>query len=398
MKEKNIAAKREKRMSSIFLLLAAALLFGLAGSFAGIIFARPYFVNNIYNAPIAGESSASQDSLRQANSIIENAKKIIIGQENKINETINSSQNSLIGVFLKNEAAATSSAAQIKDNKFNIANYYKLDEEVGEGLVVTSDGWILATDFSNGANENLIAKNYIAITKNKNIYSIDKIARSGIDSYLFIHLADANELPVKVFVSKTDLTNSQSLVALNWRSESYLTSIVDKKEKSQEVRDSDRATENIVLSNNLGNYFDNAFIFSLNNEVVGFFDKKSGLIPLDSFQPLIRGLLEKTETKLPSLGVTYVNLEDFAIKNPGYEKGALIYASGKTPAIKEGGAASTAQLLPGDIIVSIDNFEISGQKDLADIIQKYSAGDTINMIYRRGGQEKSVKIKLGELK
>lgn len=393
-----MTAKKEKKGNNFFLLMAAAIFLSLIGSFVGIIIARPYFVNNIYNASIAGESTASQESLRQANSIIENAKKIIISQENKVNETISSSQNSLVGIFLKKEGAATSSAAQIKEKKFNITDYYKLDEEVGEGLVVTSDGWILTTDFSNGADESLIAQNYVAITKSKNIYSIDKIIKSGIDSYLFVHLINASELPVKVFVSKTELTNSQSLVALNWRSESYLTSIVDKREKSQEVRSSDGTTENIVLSNNLGNYFDNAFIFSLNNEVVGFFDKKSGLIPLDSFQPLIRGLLEKTESKLPSLGITYVNLEDFAIKNPGYEKGALIYANGKLPAIKEGSAASLAQLLPGDIIVSIDNFEISGQKDLADIIQKYSADDIINVIYRRAGQEKSVKIKLGELK
>lgn len=398
MKEKNMIVKKENGKISFIILMAGAIIFSLLGSAAGIFIARPYFVNNIYNSPLAGETDSSQSNLRQANSIIENAKKIIISQENKVNETISSSQNSLIGIFLKKEAAATSSPAQIKNEKFNIADYYKLDEEIGEGLVVTSDGWILTTNFGNAAAESLIPKNYIAITKSKNIYLIDKIIKTGIDSYLFVHLVNANELPVKIFVSKTDLTNSQSLVALNWRSESYLTSIVDKREKSQVVRSSDRATENIVLSNNLGDYFNNAFVFSLNNEVVGFFDKKSGLIPLDNFQPLIKGLLKKTDNKLPSLGVTYVNLEDFAIKNPGYEKGALIYPDGKLPAVKDGSAAKMAQLQAGDIILSIDNIEISGQKDLADIIQKYSAGDMINIIYRRNGQESSVKIKLGELK
>lgn len=398
MKDKNMISEKEKRGSSIFLLVVIAIFFGLAGSLAGIIIAKPYLTDNLYSLPIAKEIGTSEDSLRQANLIIENAKKIIVGQENKVNETISSSQNNLVGVFKKKEGVATSSTAQIKEKKFDIADYYKLDNEVGEGLVVTSDGWILTTDFSKNVAEALIVKNYIVITKSKDVYAIDKIIRSGIDSYLFVHLSHAKELPVKGFVNKTDLANSQSLVALNWRGESYLTSIVDKKEKSQEIKNSDGTIENIVLSNNLGDYFDNAFIFSLSSEVVGFFNKESGLIPLDNFQPLIRGLLEKKESRFPSLGITYVNLEDFAIKNPGYEKGALIYSNSKLPAVKEGSAAKEAQLLPGDIIISVDNIEISGQKDLADIIQKYSAGDTINVIYRRDGRENSVKIKLGELK
>lgn len=397
MKDKKNISEKENKKINIFLLIMIAVIFGAGGAFAGIIIARPYFVNTVYNAPLASGADTSQNSLREANSIIENAKKIIVSQENKVNDTISSSQNSLVGIFKKKDGTATSSVAQIDNNKFDAANYYKLDEEIGEGLVVTSDGWILTTDFSKNAADALIAKNYVAITKDKKIYSIDKIVRSGIDSYLFIHLVDASELPVKSFVSKTDLTNSQSLVALNWRSESYLTSIVDKKEQVQGVRNSDGATENMVLSNNLGDYFDNAFIFSLNSEVVGFFDKKSGLMPIDNFWPLIKGLLQKTENKLPSLGITYVNLDDFAISTPGYDKGALIYPNGKLPAVKDGSAAKAAQLQAGDIIVSVDNTEISGQKDLAEVIQKYSAGDLINVIYRRNGQENSVKIKLGEL-
>jgi serine protease Do len=303
-----------------------------------------------------------------------------------------------VGVFNRKEGAATSSAAQFDQKKFDSADYYKLDDEIGEGLAVTSDGWILTTDFSKGAADSLIVKSYVVITKSKDVYEIDRVVHPGIDSYLFVHLRGAKDLPVKNFVNKTELSNSQSLVALNWRGESYLTSIVDKRERSQEVKSSDGTIEKMILANNLGDYFENAFIFSLNGGVVGFFDKNAGLIPLDNFQPLIKGLLEKKEKKLPALGVTYVNLENFAIKNPGYEKGALIYSSGKIPAVKDGSAAKAALLQAGDIITSVDNLEISSQNDLSDVIQKYSAGDFINVIYLRGGAENAVKIKLGELK
>jgi hypothetical protein len=394
---KNMNDNKNKAKIGLVWLIIIAVVLGIGGGVAGSFIAKNYLEPTAVNLPAVTVIDNSQDSLRQANLIIENAKKIIASQENKVNETISSSQNSLVGVFRKNEAAATGTAA-INNEKFNIADYYKLDSEVGEGLVVTSDGWVLTTDFSKNSSESLILKNYVIIDKSKDVYAIDQVVKSGIDSYFFVHLVNAKDLAVKSFISKRNLATSQSLVALNWRGESYLTSVVDKKEKSQDIRDSDTSVEKIVLSDNLGDYFDNAFIFSLNIEVAGFFDKKSGLIPFDYFQPLIKGLLEKKVSKRPSLGVTYVNLEDFAIKDLSYGKGALVYPLGKFPAVKEASAAKIAKLQQGDIIVSVDNEEITGQNDLADIIAKYSAGDTISLIYRRAGVENAVKIKLGELK
>jgi|WetSurMetagenome_2_1015567.scaffolds.fasta_scaffold12602_5 hypothetical protein len=382
-----------KNKINIILVIVIAAFFGLAGGFIAILAVKPYFLENI-NLPLTQEIGNSQDSLRQANAIVENAKKILLEQENKVNSTISSSQNSLVGVFKKNTTIATSST----QGEFNPADFYKLDGEIGEGLVVTSDGWVLTTDFSKNAVENLILKNYVVITRSKDIYSIDKIMPSGIDSYLFIHLSGAKNLPVKSFIAKADLTDSQSLVALNWRGGSYLTSIVNKKEISQAVRESDETVEKVVLADNLAAYFENAFVFSLNDEIVGFFNNKNGLIAPDNFQPLIKGLLQKKESKRPSLGITYVNLEDFAIKNPGMDKGALIYSNKKTLAVRQGSAGATAGLAFGDIIVSVDNIGIDSYHDLADIIQRYSAGDEINIIYLRASKENAVKVKLGEFK
>jgi len=118
-----------------------------------------------------------------------------------------------------------------------------------------------------------------------------------------------------------DLTNSQSLIALNWQGESYLTSIVNKISAAVPVKDSDSGSQDIVFANNLGDYFDNAFIFSLDSQVVGYFDKKNGPVPIYNFQPLIDGLLAGKATKHASLGVSYVNLQEYAIKNTDFNKG-----------------------------------------------------------------------------
>jgi S1-C subfamily serine protease len=397
VKEKKVPTEKNRSSLNLIWIIVLALIFGLGGGLASVIVLRPYLTQSANNSPVISQINASQDSLRQANSVIESAKKIIAGQENKINDTISASQNSLVGVFKKNEAAATSTDA-VTGKIFNLADYYNLNDAVGEGVVVTSDGWVLTSDFTKNAPENLVVKNFVVITKTKNVYNIDKISKTGINSYLFVHLSAARDLPVKSFVSKMDLTNSQSLVALNWQGESYLTSIVDKLSANQPVRDSDSSSQSIIFSNNLGDYFDEAFIFSLDSRVVGYFDKKNGPIPLYNFQPLIKGLLQGKESLRASLGISYVNLQDYAIRKTGYDNGDLIYSNTKLPAVKSGGAADLAGLQAGDIIIAVDNTNIDALHDLGDILEKYSAGDEINIIFRRAGVENAVKVKLQELK
>jgi hypothetical protein len=392
MKEKKTHQEKPAAKTSLFLIIVLALIFGLGGGIVAMIVARPYLVQNNYiPAATSTPAESSQDDLRQANSIIENAKKIIAGQENKINDTISSSQDSLVGVFKKNQLATSTPAA---GKTFNIVNYYKLSDAIGEGLIVTSDGWVLVSDFTKNGSENLPLKNFVVITKNKSIYNIDRVSQTGINSYIFVHLVGAKNLPVKSFISKMDLTNSQSLLALNWQGESYLTSIVDKTPAPLSVKDSDNGSQNIVFANNLGDYFDNAFIFSLDSKVVGYFDKKNGPVPIYNFQPLLDGLLAGKQTKRASLGVSYVNLQEYAIKDVNYNAGALIYSDGKLPAIKPDSAAAAAGLQAGDIIVSVDNVNIDAAHDLGDVLEKYSAGDEINVIYQRAGVENSINIKL----
>ncbi|HTX86695.1 MAG TPA: PDZ domain-containing protein [Candidatus Nanoarchaeia archaeon] len=393
MIQKNQPAAKSRFNPNIFGVIVIALIFGMGGGAAAVIFARPYLLPVANNSLITASTNGANDSLKQANSIIENAKKIIAGQENTINDTISSGQNSIIGVFKKNPAAATS-ASQAANKTFDIAAYYQLNDAVGEGIVVTSDGWILASDFSKNSPDSAILKNFVAITKTNDIYNIDRVVQTGIDSYLFIHLAKARDLPVKNFISKMDLTNSQSLVALDWQGESYLTSIVDKTVSDLPVKDSDNSVQNIVFANNLGDYFDNAFIFSLDGGVVGYFDKKNGPVPLYNFEPLIEGLLRGQPSKRASLGITYVNLQEFAIRDVSYSKGALIYSNTKAPAVKPGGAADLAGLQAGDIIISVDNTAVDAAHDLGNILEKYSAGDSINVIFRRDGSENAAVVKL----
>jgi len=66
------------------------------------------------------------------------------------------------------------------------------------------------------------------------------------------------------------------------------------------------------------------------------------------------------------------------------------------PAVLSGSPAEKAGLVAGDVITWINNQEITAQRDLADIIATYRAGEKITITYRRAGAEKTAEATLGK--
>lgn len=64
--------------------------------------------------------------------------------------------------------------------------------------------------------------------------------------------------------------------------------------------------------------------------------------------------------------------------------------------VMPGTAADQAGLRAGDVIVAVDDERVTLAQDLAEIIRKYKPGDEIRITYRRDGQEKTVRVTLGQ--
>ncbi|MDH7489710.1 MAG: PDZ domain-containing protein [Anaerolineae bacterium] len=58
--------------------------------------------------------------------------------------------------------------------------------------------------------------------------------------------------------------------------------------------------------------------------------------------------------------------------------------------------ADRAGLRAGDIIVAVDDERVTLARDLAEIIRKYKPGDEVRITYRREGEEKTVRVTLGQ--
>ncbi len=65
--------------------------------------------------------------------------------------------------------------------------------------------------------------------------------------------------------------------------------------------------------------------------------------------------------------------------------------------VTDGGAAETAGLKPGDVITSFNDTPITGSTDLTAQVRSLAAGSTTSLTYVRGGDARTVDVKLGSL-
>jgi S1-C subfamily serine protease len=64
-------------------------------------------------------------------------------------------------------------------------------------------------------------------------------------------------------------------------------------------------------------------------------------------------------------------------------------------AVEPEGPAGEAGVKPGDLILAVDDQEISPTRDLKDLIYDYEPGDRVQLTVLRDGKKESVRVRLG---
>jgi S1-C subfamily serine protease len=100
-----------------------------------------------------------------------------------------------------------------------------------------------------------------------------------------------------------------------------------------------------------------------------------------------------THTGRAALGVRVADVDPnlAAQDNLSVDHGALIVS------VVPNGAADQAHLQAGDVIVKIDNKQVTDTASLGDALISKSPGDTVSVQIYRGNQQMTVSVKLGEL-
>lgn len=376
------------RKHRLVFLIIAVLIFSIGGGIIGELVAKSYLIDVSYNLSALGNLDFSQGKFRDQGLVISNAKNVIVQQDVKIEETINSAGVSLVGIYKKQKLIKPS-------NIFSPDNFYKISGAAGQGFIITSDGWLVTT-----LALDKIYTDYVVITKDKKIYQIVKAVSDGPTGFNFIQVA-AKDFPVKKLAASQDIKRGNSTISVNWLGLSWVSSVLGYKEKSGLVQSSDNFSTKLILNNDAPLKFRGSMVFNLAGDALGLIDEKGEIEPMAHLAVVVNSLFKNKIITRPSLGINYINLTSFVAvdeKNNSWQKGVIIYKDLKNIAVKKSGPADKAGLKEGDIIISVDNISLDKVNDLADIIQSYAVGDKINLVIMRAGVAKEVEVILGEQK
>jgi len=121
-------------------------------------------------------------------------------------------------------------------------------------------------------------------------------------------------------------------------------------------------------------------------------------IPVDTVNWVVPDLIQYGRINRPMLGVSLV--DDQVLRRYGIE-GAMIGAVTRGSGAEEAGLRGLQEtrrgILLGDVIVKIGDEPIRSNNDLYLAMEKYHAGDTVDVTVVRDGKEQSVKVRLSTM-
>lgn len=384
----------------IFILVAV--IFGLGGGVVGQIVSRNYLMDDAFNIPMMGDINIRNSAVDGKNLVISNPSKVVVEQNEKIIETANGVKNGIVGIFKKMSTSTPS------NENFSMANYYKIDDVLGQGFVITSDGWVMSSYLPKEITEDKkkaasttkeLFDNYVIITKDKKIFNIENIVIDKDFAYSFWKV-NAKDLPVRVFASNNDIVNGQMVMAVNWNESVWISTILSKSDKKNNaIISSDDYFKKMTLASNPNQIFFGSFLFDLSGNLVAFINNDGSVGFIGNYISCINCLLDKSLIKKSSLGVNYIDLSALikSADNKYPENGALITANEKGIAVKKSSPADIVKLRSGDIIVSINGINIDKNNKLNDMIGSHKPGETIDVVYLRDDKKENASIILGEL-
>lgn len=384
------------------LILVLTAVIGLISGLAGSFLARAYLIKETFNLPMFNEVSITGDKLGSSNLIIREPKNVVVEQSVKMQETISSTKNSIVGIYKKKAIATSSESAKV----LKISDYYLSSDQLGQGFILTSDGWLITNFISpelktllgkksdnTKAINALLAKNYVIIGNDKKIYEIDNLISDKLSGFSFWHIK-ANGLPVKQFADASEISSGHQVIAVSNQGWSQPLNIIGHILNSG-IEFSDGYTDELVLDEELSDIFLGSFLVNLNGNLAAVVDSNKRILSVQSFTGVFNNILKEQKAARPSLGVYYLSLDKLA--NYTDSKGAMIQKNKSGIAVIDDSPASKAGLKEGNVIVAVNNTEIDSNNSLIKIINSYQAGDEVEIKYITNQTTKTVKVKLGTL-
>jgi S1-C subfamily serine protease len=141
-------------------------------------------------------------------------------------------------------------------------------------------------------------------------------------------------------------------------------------------------------------------------------DQSSGIgfaIPINAAKAILADLTRYGRVRRPSVGITSLEIgpdlasqmglaADYGVLIQRVIQGGAADRAGLRGGNQEAYLGNTPIMLGGDLIVAIDDQDVTNLQDIAEIMDKHQAGDTVTITFYRGRQKMTTKLTLSEIR
>lgn len=386
---------KPQRMPVLTLFLMA-LISGLIGGFVADYTATTY---NLWGQKIV-EPADNTETPENPDTRSITTEQIISQDRNQtpsqIEDNVRTTQKSIIPLFIKKDGESTDLLSQS----------YLPNEMVGQAFVLTSDGWIMTSSYN---VETLDETPLIAVTNDNTIHDVSNVIVDTQTKTAFFKI-ESNNLPVSKFDTSKFIGLNDNLIVFNSADSIALTHIhspqytpLEKKEDL--IHSSEKYYTFITLDRALSKTFLGSPVVNGQGEIIGIVDEikdtKTIVMPMTAINPIIAQIFRSETPKRPYLGINFIDLSQLIgaksddIKQvTSLSKGALIYEDSENEIIgvKKDSPAQLAGLKPNDVIIKIENEELTKNKTLPEILNDYPIGRTITLTILRDFIEQEIPV------
>ncbi len=326
--------------------------------------------------------------------------------------TINNYEKATIHVVQQTRPSVVmiTTSTLVADFDFFTGPEVKKVQGLGSGVVYRADGYILTNDHVLVNNSRMASRIMVVLANGKSYRA--KIV--GVDSQtdLAVLKINAANLDVPEWGDSNQLQVGQMAIAIGNPLAENLNNTVTVGVISAIGRNvmlsGDRHLRNMIQTdasinpgNSGGPLLDsNGKIIGINNAIAVGSQGIGFAIPSNTVQYVADQLIGKGYVARPGLGISYIHftpenvedLESYIRRDLSVDYGLLIAT------VIKGSPAEKGDLLPGDIVVKVNNVWVKDEDLIRSMIGKYPVGTKLRIDYYRGSQLKHTTVEIGEIK
>lgn len=270
----------------------------------------------------------------------------------------------------------------------------------GSGVIFTRDGYIVTNNHVVGFADNIL----VTLEDGREVKAT-KIGTDPSTDLAVIKIDVEGNLPTLAFANSDDVKVGEWVLAVgnpfNYLTSTVTAGIISAKGRDLDIISEDKSieeflqTDAVVNPGNSGGALVNTDgqLLGINTAIAtptGVYAGYSFAIPSNLVKRIVYDIIEHGDIERVNLGVQGYDVDSEVQQDFQLDKDFGFYIA----KIDKGSAAQFSGLLPGDVVVGINNVKVERFEDIVQEMKYNKAGDTVNITVMRDQYEKSIKVRL----